>query len=213
MPPTAAWGLVLNLAGIESRGELKGAVTQRSADAPVLDIAVGILALPERAVLYQQLHAYPVGASSKDLEAGTHGAKYHIAPARREILIDYDGMIGARTDDADLARRIVDGLAGRLPEARYGLPFAGDNNFLFNAIEVVDEPPATRWFTPVVGQERPQEATCRLTTVIDRADSSRTVNRLFGPTEPISLPPESAWQLVPENEPRGQAAQGRERRE
>jgi CRISPR-associated protein Cas5t len=43
IPPSAAWGLVLNLAGIESRGGLSEVVTSIRDDAPVLDIAVGVV--------------------------------------------------------------------------------------------------------------------------------------------------------------------------
>lgn len=201
MPPSTAWGLVLNLAGIETRAELTGVVTQRRPDAPALEIAVGVSAIPERAVLYQQLHSYPVGNSSKELEPRAHGAKYHIAPARRELLLDYDGMIGVRSDDGVLAQRIADGLAGNLPDSRYGLPFAGDNNLLFDTIEIVEEPPLTRWFAPVESGDRPEEASCRLTTEIDRAESSRTRTILFAPGVPSRLPSASAWTWVPERRP------------
>ena len=62
IPPSAAWGLALNLAAIETRGGLDEPVTPIRPDAPHLDIAVGIVRSGQRSTLYQQLHSYPVGA-------------------------------------------------------------------------------------------------------------------------------------------------------
>ena len=51
IPPSAAWGLVLNLAGIDTRGSLAEVVTPIRADAPTLEIAVGIQHSGRRSVL------------------------------------------------------------------------------------------------------------------------------------------------------------------
>ena len=85
IPPSAAWGLALNLAGIETRGPLNEPVTSIRPDAPHLWIAVGVLRAGQRSTLYQQLHTYPVGSAGKELKPRTRGAKYWIAPGiRRE---------------------------------------------------------------------------------------------------------------------------------
>lgn len=190
LPPSAAWGLALNLAGIESRGALDEVVTAIRPDAPHLEIAVGSLRTAQRSTLYQQLHGYPVGAAGKELQARAHGQKYWIAPARREILVGLRCVVGIRGDDEIIAR-IPRGLAGTLEVERYGLPFAGDNQFMFSRIDVVDDM-AARWFVPVRAGETAKEST-RLTTNIDRRDASRTKAPMFAPTPLPCVCPAEAW--------------------
>jgi CRISPR-associated protein Cas5t len=190
IPHSAAWALALNLAGIETRGALDEVVTAIRPDAPHLDVAVGVLRQAERSTLYQQLHGYPVGNSGKDLQARTRGQKYWIAPAKREILVGLVCVIGVR-GSAAILESIPRGLAGTLPIERYGLPFAGDNQFLFSRIDLVDNVEA-RWFVPLRPGETPKEST-RLTTVIDRANASRTKAPLFAPTAAACHCPPEAW--------------------
>lgn len=216
IPPSAAWGLVLNLAHIETRD--LAATAKRSApttltrpDAPPLCLAIGDVSDPadpaassaetdrtsRNAVLYQQLHSYPVGSSGKELASRTHGAKHWIAPARRELLMDLDVILGIRTPDAALSQRIADGIAGRLDIPRYGLPFAGDNNCLFDRLDILEDPLAARWYRPIQPDETDHRDSCRLTIAIDRADASRTRSQLFAPTSPADTPPEDAWLWCP----------------
>jgi len=191
IPPSAAWGFALNLAGIETRGSLDEVVTSIRSDAPHLAVAVGVVRPGQRSTLYQQLHAYPVGNSGKELQARARGQKYWIAPAKREILVGLCCVIGVRGASA-IVERIPKGLAGTLAVERYGLPFAGDNQFLFSRIDVVEAPDNVRWFVPVAAGETPKEST-RLTTVIDRADASRTKAPLFAPTATSCPCPPEAW--------------------
>lgn len=193
IPPSAAWGLVLNLAGIETRGSLAEVVTPIRADAPELEIAVGIQRAGQRSTLYQQLHSYPVGNSGVELKARTFGNKYWIAPAKREVLVGLIALVAAR-GSSEIIGRMKDGLAGRLDVARYGLPFAGDNQFLFSSIDVVPEDEPARWYTPVSGTN-PVLETTRLTTNIDRGNASRTEAPLFAPGERGPCPP-NAWVRV-----------------
>lgn len=199
MPPSAALGLVLNLAGVELRGDDSGVTTDIRADAPRLRLALGLLGEPPgTGVLYQQLHSYPVGHSGKELRPLTQGAKYWIAPARRELLLDLAALIGIETDDTALLGRVVAGLGGAFNDQRYGLPFAGDNNLLFDRIEVVPEPPPARWYTPVVPEGGPRRGSHRFTVGINRLDSSRTTTVLLAPlAEAQAEPPEDAWQWTP----------------
>ncbi len=203
VPPSAAWGLVLNLAGVETRGGDDGVTTLVRSDAPPLRISVGRhgdAREPETAVLYQQLHGYRIDLDEKatELARQTHGAKYWIAPARRELLVGLDAVIAVETADGPLAQRVVDGLAGRLPGARYGLPFAGDNSFLIDRIDWSEAPPKARWYERVTAGEGPREGSCRLTVAIDRSDSSRTTSGLYAPSEVVEGgPPEAAWTWVP----------------
>lgn len=190
IPPSAAWGLVLNLAAVETRGPMTEPVTPIRDDAPALDIAVGLVRAGERATLYQQLHSYPVGNSGAELKERTHGNKYWIAPVRRELLVGVELVVGARGDDSLLAR-VKKGLTGELDVPRYGLPFAGDNQFLFDEIAIVPDDFPARWYVPTSGTE-PAAETTRLTTNIDRHDASRTEAPLFAPAKPGPVPV-AAW--------------------
>lgn len=198
MPPSTAYGLILNLAGIEMRGLMTGVTTEIRDGLPSLRIAVGAISWPELSTIYQQLHSYPVGASGKELSARTHGAKFWITPVRREILTGYDGMIGVKTENADLLGQVKRGLRGELDSPRYGLPFAGDNNLLIDRIDVVDQPPPTRWYTRIQPDDPPRKGSCRLTVGIHRTDNSRTSTLLCAPLAVgQSLPPEAAWTWTP----------------
>jgi CRISPR-associated protein Cas5t len=185
---------VLNLAGVETRGALSDVVTLIREDAPTLEIAVGIERPGQRSVLYQQLHSYPVGSSSAELRKGTKGNKVHLAPARREVLIGVIASVGARGPRA-LIERVVDGLAGKVGAPRYGLPFAGDNQFLFSRIDPSATSPIVRWYVPVTDLASARETT-RLTTNIDRGDASRTQAPLFEPIPEPAPCPDTAWSRI-----------------
>jgi CRISPR-associated protein Cas5t len=190
MPHSAAWGFVLNLAGVETRGSVNEVVTPIAASAPRMELAVGVVRDGQRSTLYQQLHSYPVGNSGKDLEARAHGQKFWIAPAKREVLVGLQWMVGVRGEPS-LLERIPLGLAGTLEVERYGLPFAGDNQFLFNRIELSKDDVA-RWYVPVEAGSSPKGST-RLTTVIDRKEASRTKAPMFAPTRTSCSCPSEAW--------------------
>ena len=155
--------------------------------------------MPERSSIYQQLHSYPVGSSGKELKEKTHGAKFWITPVRRELLTDYDGIIGIQSEDEALFEKIKLGLRGELEIVRYGLPFLGDNNFLIDRIEIVPEPPATTcWYARMLPDAPPRRGSCRLTVGINRTDNSQTTSFLYAPLESgQSLPPETAWTWTP----------------
>lgn len=198
MPPSTAYGLVLNLAGVEMRGPLTDWVTEIRADLPKLRIAVGSLAPAERCSLYQQLHSYPVGASGKELSARTHGAKFWITPVRRELLVNYDGMIGVQTADGELLERMRSGTRGASESARYGLPFAGDNNLLIDRLDfLATPPPGVCWYARMLPDDPPRKGSCRLTVGINRKDNSRTTSFLYAPCAASVAPPDKAWVWVP----------------
>jgi CRISPR-associated protein Cas5t len=198
MPPSTAYGLILNLAGVEMRGPMNNVTTEIRNGLPRLRIAVGAISAPELSTIYQQLHSYPVGASGKELSARTHGAKFWITPVRRELLVGYDGMIGVQTEDGELLERARKGLRGELDSPRYGLPFAGDNNLLIDRIDFLEEPLPAHWYARIQSGDPPRKGSCRLTVGINRMDNSRTTNLLCAPVgEAQSGPPETAWIWTP----------------
>ncbi|EKQ84997.1 hypothetical protein LEP1GSC064_1750 [Leptospira kirschneri serovar Grippotyphosa str. Moskva] len=165
---------------------------------PSLEIAIGDIENAKKGSVYQQLHTYPVGDASKGFREGTKGAKYHIIPTRREFLVGLNTMIGVRTNLSGFMKKIQSGLNGDI-ENRYGLPFAGDNNLLFNFLEIYEEAiyPAT-WYYPVTEDEIPETETVRLTVGIDRLNNSKTTAPLFATTKEKSLqPPPNAWVWTP----------------
>ena len=199
MPPSAAYGLVLNLAGIEMRDYSNLKTTEILKDLPCLRLAIGVIQKPDQSTTYQQLHSYRVGTDEKTkmYKALTKGAKYQIVPVRREMLIDYKGIIGVQTDDEILFERVKKGLRGELEDSRYGLPFAGDNNLLIDRIDVLDTPEKeTYWYARMRPDDAPRKGSCRLTVGINRTDNSRTTSFLYAPLNSI-LPPESAWTWTP----------------
>lgn len=199
--PSTLYGLLLNLAGIEQRGDLAAPITLIREDLPPLKIAIGIpeKAKSEIAILSQQLHQYSVGASDKKLSEKTYGAKAWIAPVRREVIVNLDLVIGVQGEKW-LCDRILNGLNGELAEDRYGLPFVGDNNFLIDSIEVFDRLPESqtyRWYSPLGQNVRPRHGSCRLTLWIDRANNTKTKTEIFSPSHFCFTPPESAWIDLP----------------
>lgn len=178
IPPSTAWGLVCNFACFD-RGE-----------GPRMRVAIGNPAKerPTVGTLFQQLHSYPVGDSGKELKAKCQGQKYWISTAKREVISDFNVVIGVEADG--LRARLLDGLAGRLP--RYGAPFAGDNGLLIDRVTVLDEPVSAWWYVPVTGASTGSH---KLTIGIDRADSSKTTTGLYAPVDSDEVP-DAAWTSV-----------------
>ena len=199
IPPSAAYGLVLNFAGIEMRGPLTGVTTSIRAALPSLRVAVGLHTRPGVAKIFQQLHSYPVGGAANQLSRRTHGAKYFISPVRRELLVGYDGVIGVQTPDSALAESVRQGVRGELELDRYGLPFLGDNNLMIDEVSLLTEPRPAWWYSRIVAGDPPRPGACRLTAAIDRLDNSRTIGIPMAPlVRPSVLPPETCWITTPD---------------
>jgi CRISPR-associated protein Cas5t len=229
LTPSAAYGLLLNLAGIETRlreedewhpGSVPTTLTLTGL--PRARIALGAAAVrrfreefvevaePERfprvATVYQQLHNYPVGdakpkgATEKPSVLGMRrakGNKYNITPVRREVLVGLRAVI-AVDGNADLEASIRRGLGGESRAGRYGLPFLGDNAFLPDRIDTLEDPQPAHWYERVVADATTiLPRTTRLTVWIDRAEMSRTTSALFAPTPTATTePPPNAWTSI-----------------
>ncbi len=208
---SAAYGLILNVAGVESRlGEHEAGhpgTVPASATRPGLprfELALGVpeaAGLPRVGSVFQQLHVYSVGKDNAGIRPEfAQGRKNNITPVRREFLVDLRVVAAIRADD-ELIEAIRRGLLGERNDRRYGLPFLGDNNFSPDRIEEI-VPTAVRWFC-LVGADRgggPQAGTTRLTAFVDRLTPVGTRSALFAPVDPASASPtESA--LVPVGDP------------
>jgi CRISPR-associated protein Cas5t len=212
LTPSAAYGLILNVAGYESRlregeaghdGRVPATLTR--AGLPPVRLALGAPArsdatFPRVQTLYQQLHNYPVGAAGATRAESARGSKYNITPVRREFLSGLRAVL-ALDGNAGLEDRVRRGLRGELDEVRYGLPFLGDNQFLPNRLEERPASGPCYWYERVeeASGAGPRPGTTRLTVWIDRADLSRTVSHLYAPTvDEMSDVPALAWtEIVP----------------
>jgi CRISPR-associated protein Cas5t len=220
LTPSAAYGLVLNLAGIETRLREEDEAHAGSVPAtlirtglPAVKVALGASAVqligrrveevtePDRFPLvqtvYQQLHNYPVGSSGEARAATTFGNKYNISPVRRELLVGLRAVV-ALDGNKELEGAVRRGLAGDVSAKRYGLPFVGDNAFLPDRIEPLGDLLPAHWYEQVSADEpkiRPRST--RLTIWINRADLSRTLSQLYAPTAtPTATIPQAAWTAI-----------------
>ncbi|MGE0826503.1 MAG: CRISPR-associated protein Cas5 [Candidatus Binatia bacterium] len=197
---SAAYGLALNIAGIDSRldnGE--SAMTLMRTDLPNVRIALGALSFPQLHSLYQQGHNYPVGNTGAERAPLTKGNKYNITPIRRELLSNLCAYV-CLNENSELEERVRNGLAGHYNSTRYGLPFLGDNNFLIDILREERQRQPAYWYETITESDSrgPRPRTTHLTLSIDRQNMAKTKSALFAPSPEQTLAiPENAWILVP----------------
>jgi len=195
MPPSAAYGFVLNLASVEMRERGSKAITLIKKGLPRVRLALAALEFPSKQRVYQHLHTYPQDAvSRKEQEGVCFGAPGKITPCWRELLVNFRAYISVWPEKGCewLEERVRDGLAGKLD--RYGVPFLGDSNFMVDEIRIVDELDPAYWF---VGVDGSNGYSARLTVTVNRKDTARSVMGLFQPTpKPVVEIPKEAWVSV-----------------
>lgn len=185
-PPSAVYGLLLNVAGVEMRGVM---------GLPSFRLALAAVGRPRVSTLYSQLHVVPVGQSAAEWEAMTKGSKPSISPARREILQGLDGYAVVEAD-VDLEQRIARRLSDEATEdGRYGLPFLGDNSFLLDSLEVVEAGAiAVDWLVMLREEER---GGFPMTAWVDREQPVRTRTAMFNfAAGQLDQIPQQAWSEV-----------------
>ena len=198
--PSAAYGLVLNLGGIESRfDDGRSSMTETAPHLPRVEMALGALLIPEAQTTYQQLHNYPVGATGKDRKGDAKGTKYNIQPIRREFLSRIEAYVCLR-GSADLEARVRAAIGGA-PSAgatpRYGIPFLGDNSFMVDVLREETERRPAHWYRRLSSGEGAVAGRCRLSVWIDRGDMTRTRTAIYAPVYPaVSTIPEEAWTVI-----------------
>ena len=212
LTPSMVYGLLLNLAGVEMRlreeeeehpGNVPASVLR--SNLPQLSLAIGVPDIDENGpmfpsvqTMFQQLHNYPVGTSGKEHAEHTFGNKYNIAPVRREFLSDIRAAIVFDAPN-ELSEAIKATIEDGPNSYRYGLPFLGDNSFIPDRLTLLSEIPSARWYERISKEDEGiRDRTSRLTTWIDRQDSSGTHSDLFAPTTmPSSSIPDAAWVKLP----------------
>lgn len=208
--PSSAYGLLLNLAGIESRvDDGVSSMTLMREDLPTLSLAIGMIRAPQMCSTFQQLHNYPITGVGKAAGlARSKGAKYNIQPVRREVLCDVEAYLAVDGNES-----IEDGIRGALSNGlaqprvdgtpRYGVPFLGDNSYMIDRIDIVADPVPAQWYCRLrdltqTDSQRVRSGTCRMTIWVDRADMTHTVTDLYVPQEdPDGRIPSSAWTRIP----------------
>ncbi len=214
LTPSAAYGLVLNVAGIETRrDDGLSPMTVTRFELPPVRIALGAVPgpqgiFPSVQTVFQQLHNYPVGASGKERKEDAKGNKYNITPVRREFLADLRACIGLDFfENPEIEDKIRLALSKPSPsdEARYGLPFLGDNAFLIDKLQVLNGPMEAHWYRRL-GPDNDVgfvPHTTRLTIWIDRLDMSKTQSELFAPIDQASeAVSDDTWTVIrPPQEP------------
>lgn len=199
LTPSAAYGLALNVAAIESRyDDGKLAMTLMKSDLPRVKVALGALCFPQVQSLYQQAHNYPVGKEAgAQYELSAKGNKYNITTVRREYLTNLCAYI-CLDENPELELRVRDGLCGKHNATRYGIPFLGDNNLMIDVLREETEMQPAYWYE-VVSQgdiHGPRPRTTRLTIRIDRQHMSETTSVLFAPISRSLSIPHDAWVTV-----------------
>ncbi|WP_025322482.1 type I-MYXAN CRISPR-associated protein Cas5/Cmx5/DevS [Deferrisoma camini] len=198
LTPSAAYGLLLNVAGIEMRIDEGREMTVVRQGLPAVRLALGALSMPIQHFVYQQLHNYPVGKDAgKNYAAGARGNKYNISPVRRAFLSGIRAYV-CMDGNPELEKQVLEGVAGRGARG-YGLPFLGDNSFLIDRLEAVERREPAYWFERIEGGdgEGIRPGTSRLTVTIDRANMAGTRSFLYAPTEHKTVDiPERAWTEV-----------------
>jgi CRISPR-associated protein Cas5t len=192
--PSAAYGLLLNVAGLEMRhDDHTSPMTLIKDNLPPVKMALGALEFPFKHSIFQQLHNYPIGNTGKEHAINTKGNKYNIIPVRRDFLSGIKAYV-LLDGNPGLETLVQEGLPGNKSRS-YGLPFLGDSNFLIDRLETVATMQPAYWFEGVdEDQESMLDYITRLTITIDRADMAKTRSRLFAPTaEKLIDPPGKAW--------------------
>jgi CRISPR-associated protein Cas5t len=193
--PSAAYGLLLNIAGIEMRSEESTLpMTLIKSGLPKIRVALAALEFPCLHSVYQQLHNYPVGSTGKEDADRTKGCKYNIAPVRRSFLSDIHAYI-CMDGDQEVESMVEQGMTGKSSRS-YGLPFLGDNSFSIDKLSLVKDIKDAYWYTQITSDDDCglKEHVTRLTIAIDREDMSKTRSGLFAPQDQASSSiPKDAW--------------------
>lgn len=215
IPHSAAYGLVLNLAGIEIKG-----VNCENINTPMLEIAVGLVSYDNVSCLIHQYHKYTQSYGNKyspyewvknddgtytlkeeikkkgkqktslsDVKKQYHGRKWGIGIIKREYLIDYHGVIGVK-GDSEIINKIKEGIDNCVGS----IPYAGQSNLMFSHLNI--ENTEAYWLvTELLDDDDNDEVkSVQLTTEVNRIKSNKTLRKTFYINNEMSSEPyEKSW--------------------
>lgn len=199
IPHSAAYGIGLNLAGIEMKdnGIKTGGIREAIDNLPKLQIAVGVHTKScdsEIGKLLHQNHNYvktaslakSLGKTQKELDKIYGYRKYSIAPSNREYISNYHGFIALRSDDEDLIDSIINGIDNCIGS----VPYAGRTNQFFSHIYQAGND-LVHWYSIADNGGSPLDLT---TSIRDRKESTKTIVRRFFLSKEASIfPSENCW--------------------
>jgi CRISPR-associated protein Cas5t len=201
IPHSAAYGLVLNLAGIEIKGDKIESMCgsfkcKRNTNTPNLGIAVGFVSFDGISCLIHQYHKYTQSYSClspyewEENQDGTFSVKENTKGVKSSISNlkkDYQGRkwsIGIVKREYLTNYHGVIGVRGDkflIEKIKHGIdecfgsiPFAGDRNLMFSKISINN--PEANWLSTKKIQNC---KSLELSTKIDRVNSHRTVREIF----------------------------------
>lgn len=215
MPPSAAYGILLNYAAIEmftEDGKLRKGL-------PSVSLALGTPKLPEKFSILSHWHtkdgqsircsegaeealrkhwSVPVSDGEK-LKKSDLIYKWQIRPVWLGFLYEVDCYVMVRCEPF-LLDRIKDGLEMKL-ERKGGLPYLGTNFCPIHISELVESVPECLWFRRVKRDEdvsfTSDAGRAELwPIVIDRTNGARSEHGMFRPTGLQNDIPEDAWVTV-----------------
>lgn len=206
IPHSSAYGLALNLAGIEMKSDVPkkysgSYVFYPAINTPKLEVAVGLISCGGFGALTHQYHRFvvtyrstkenprpsPKGNTNTTLVAKEYGGrKFDIGIIQREYLSDFHGVIAVRGNQ-NLVEKIIEGT-----NICYGgIPYSGQRNLFFSEINCVNNVSAY-WFS---AKKQNITKAVNLTSSIDRADTTKTKRKIwYIMDEMLITPPDSSWE-------------------
>jgi CRISPR-associated protein Cas5t len=180
---SAAYGLLLGLAGIDSRNP------QVKKQYSAARIALGTMCLPRKGRAFQQLHKYK---DKKEIPRAK-GRKPFIDTYWREFLYDrLEGYIGL--EHPELESLVRQGIEEPATLNYWGLPFMGDNNYFIERLDIVETPRQCQWFHQFTqGDEVSGERLFYLSAWTDYQDSTRSKSSLFCLKQQSPRDARTAW--------------------
>lgn len=198
IPPSAAFGLFLNLAGIEMKAgvleKMKGNTYfchPNRDDLPHLEVATGTCSDMSSGELIHHMHGYVQtvskgtlgGKKQKEYEDSFHGRKFSIFLGRRKYLNGYNGLVACRNNP-----EIISKIRHNLEHGTDDVPFAGSTNLTFDVIREVDNQECHWYVKSETARSIP------LTISVHRSKKDTSVRRLFTRSgNATKSPPENAW--------------------
>ena len=201
LTPSAAYGLILNVAGVETRlreederhgGKVPASLTRPGLPAVrwrrgALRGGGGSEPYPHVHTVYQQLHNYPVGAFWEG--AGRVGTEISTMSLRFAVnsFPNYATVV-ALDGNPDLEDQRPPRLTRRLQRRPLRPAVSRRQRFSSRPAGGIERRARAHWYERVTeaSPDGPRPRTTRLTILIDRAELSRTTSALFAPTKDSS---------------------------
>lgn len=185
--PSEAYGILLNLCGVDVNDHGCQPALPARRDAPSFWVAIGSQATAGGGKILSHQHFHRVGKEGTD----PRGMKTSIEPASREVLVGTQFVLGMADEDRALIDRIITCLRGDIPA--YNFLTAGTSDSLIDRVKVLDAPPAANWYiTPEPGKS-PGRGSHRFPIWLDRRNEGKSRWGILCPSGLSNNVPVAAW--------------------